>query len=117
MATNEYWAKRILSEYVKLRQSSERVLVTYGDLAEIIGRKGEHRLLGSSLDLVRQICEQKNLPDVATAVVDVLSLKVGEIKPSAKVLEKYGGWPGLREEQARVLAFDWSVVKLDTVID
>ncbi|MFW8634373.1 hypothetical protein [Cribrihabitans pelagius] len=113
MATNEYWAKRIISEYVKLRQSSDKVLVTYGELAESIGRKGEHRLLGNPLDLVRAICEQANLPDVTTVVVDQQSLRTGEISPSPKALEKYGGWPGLRAAQARVLAFDWRSVKLE----
>ena len=116
MATNEYWANRIFSEYVKLRQSTDKVFVSYGELAEMIGRKGEHRLLGASLDMVRAICGRAKLPDVATVVVDQQSLKSGEIKPSSKALEKYGGWPGLRAEQGRVLAFDWNAVAVDKVI-
>ncbi|WP_154665019.1 hypothetical protein [Leisingera daeponensis] len=116
MATNEYWANRIFSEYVKLRQSSAKVFVTYGDLAELIGRQGEQRLLGTPLDLVRAICEHANLPDIATVVVDQKSLKTGEIRPSPKALEKYGGWPGLRAEQGRVLAFDWAAVDVEKVI-
>lgn len=116
MASNEFWANRIFSEYVRLRQSSDKVLVTYGDLAEMIGRKGEHRLLGASLDIVRAICEQASLPDIATVVVDQQSLRSGEMKPSPKALEKYGGWPGLRAEQGRVLAFDWNAVEPEKVI-
>lgn len=116
MATNEFWANRIFSEYVKLRQSSDKVFVTYGDLAELIGRQGEHRLLGAPLDLVRAICERADLPDVATVVVDQQSLRSGEIRPSPKALEKYGGWPGLRAEQGRVVAFDWDAVDVEKVI-
>ncbi|MCB4455801.1 hypothetical protein [Leisingera sp. McT4-56] len=113
MASNEYWANRIFNKYVKLRQSSDKVFVTYGDLAEMIGRQGEHRLLGAPLDLVRAICEKEKLPDIATVVIDQKSLKSGEMKPSPKALEKYGSWPGLRAEQARVLAFDWNTVDVE----
>ena len=115
MATNEYWAERIINAYVKLRQSSEKVFVSYGEMAELIGRKGEHRLLGAPLDLVRELCEKMNLPDVATVVVNVPSLRNGEVRPSDQALEKHGGWPGLRAEQARVLLFDWSTVGGETV--
>ncbi|KIC13809.1 hypothetical protein [Leisingera sp. ANG-Vp] len=116
MATNEYWAKRIILAYAELRQSSEQVFVSYGEMAELIGRKGEHRLLGAPLDLVRAICEQANLPDVATVVVDQKSLRSGEMKPSPKAMDKHSGWPGLRSEQGRVLAYNWSAVETENVI-
>jgi hypothetical protein len=77
-------------------------------MATAIGRPGQHRLLGAPLDAVRDLCKERGWPDIATVVVTKDSLVDGTLRPSPQALEKYGGWPGLREEQARVIAFDWS---------
>ena len=111
MATNAELAYAILDEYVKLRQSTDQVFITYGELASLIGRPGQHALLGGPLDLVRDICRGLSIPDIATMVINQESMKSGKLLPSGAALDKYGGWPGLRKEQARVLAFDWNTYR------
>jgi hypothetical protein len=90
------------------------VLWSYGDLATAIGRPGQHRLLGGPLDEVRTICGRNGWPDIATVVVTKDSLADGTLRPSPQAFEKYGGWPGLREEQARVLTFHWADIPQGT---
>ena len=80
--------------------------MSYGALAARVGRPGQHRLLGDPLDRVRGLCARRGLPDVAVMIVSKESLRDGTAEPSQKALEKYGGWPDLRKEQARVLAYD-----------
>ena len=108
MATNEEIAEDIIRIYAAAHTNDGIVFLTYGELAKRLGREGQHRLLGGPLDLVREICRRRNLPDIATVIVDKASLQDGSMKPSPKALDKYGGWSGLRAEQARVLTFDWS---------
>lgn len=108
MPSNEEHAESIIAAYTRLRQSTDQVFVTYGQLATMIGRDGQHRLLGGPLDLVREICKLRGLPDIATVVVSEESLADGTIKPTAAGLAKYNGWTALRAEQARVIAWDWS---------
>ncbi len=110
MATNKEIALEILSRFVEGARGG-RVLWTYGDLATATGRDGQHRLLGGPLDALRDHCVENGLPDVATVVVSKESLAGGSLKPSPKALGKYGGWPGPRQEQARVIAFDWAAVR------
>ncbi|SLN48097.1 hypothetical protein TRL7639_02643 [Falsiruegeria litorea R37] len=112
MAGNEFWARKIIAAYVELRRTTEQIFITYGELADLIGRKGEHRLLGGALDLVRDRCCEMGVPDIATVVIDKESLKRGEMRPSPKAIDKYEGWQNLRAEQARVITFDWSAVNL-----
>lgn len=107
MANVDEIAGQIISEYIQLRRSNDVVFVTYGQLAKLIGRDGQHRLLGAPLDRVRGLCAERGLPDIAAVVVDQESLSAGRMMPSRKALEKYHGWSGLRQEQARVMAFDW----------
>lgn len=101
MATNTEIAQELLKQFVS-GDRQDRVLWTYGDMAVAIGRSGQHRLLGAPLDALRELCVEKGLPDIATVVVSKGSLTDGTLKPSPKAIDKYGGWPGLRKEQARV---------------
>jgi len=107
---NDDLAREILLTYAKARINEHVIFMTYGDLAERLGRPGQQRLLGDPLDRLRTLCDQRGLPDVATVIVDKQSLRSGEVSPSPKALEKYGGWQNLREEQARVIAQDWSSI-------
>lgn len=107
MASNHEHAERIIQVYIEMRRTSEIVFISYKDLAIRIGRPGEHRLLGGSLDLVRDICRTRNIPDVATMVVSKNSLLDGTLQPSQDAVAKYGGWPELRQEQARAMAHHW----------
>ena len=88
-----------------------RLLWTYGDMAEAIGRpRREARLLGRALDRVRDICAERGVPDCATMVVSQDEVKAGTLKPSPQALAKHQGWHGLREQQAQCLTFEWSSV-------
>jgi hypothetical protein len=111
MATNRETAESIVSVFLAAARDTERVLWSYTDLATAIGRPGQHRLLGAPLDAVRDFCEERGWPDIATVVVTKDSLADGTLRPSPQALEKYGGWRELRREQARVIAFDWSSVR------
>jgi hypothetical protein len=106
MATNRELAKRSLAEYANLARSGQP-FVSYAEIATLIGREGQHALLGGPLDALRDLCLSMQIPDVATMVVSKDSLRSGSLKPSPKALEKYGGWPELRKMQARCLTFDW----------
>jgi hypothetical protein len=108
MASNSEHAESIIAAYTQLRRSTDCVFLTYGQLATLIGREGQHRLLAGPLDLVRELCKKRGLPDIATVVVSKDSLADGTLMPSPGALEKYNGWRGLREEQARVICWDWA---------
>ena len=108
MATNDETAAAIIKVYAAARVSEDVVFMTYGELSDRLGRPGQQRLLGDPLDRVRKLCESFGIPDIATVIVDKVSLERGTLKPSERALEKYGGWRELRVEQARVLAFDWA---------
>lgn len=107
MASNIDQAKRIVQIYTEMRQTTETVFLSYKDLAIHLGRPGEHRLLGGPLDLVRDLCDHRHIPDVATMIVSKASLLDGTVQPSKGAVEKYGGWPDLRKEQARAMAHKW----------
>jgi hypothetical protein len=111
MTTNRETAETILAVFLAAARDSGRILWSYSDLATAIGRPGQHRLLGAPLDEVRRLCEEREWPDIATVVVTKDSLLDGTLRPSPQALEKYGGWPGLRRAQARVIEFDWSSVQ------
>ncbi len=110
MATNTEVAQEFLKQFVEGTRHG-RVLWTYGDMAVANGRAGQHNLLGAPLDTLRDLCVEKDLPDIATVVVSKGSLTDGTLKPSPTAIDKYGGWPGLRKEQARVMTFDWTKVE------
>ena len=112
MATNREIAQQIIKAYVRSRQSSDSVFLSYGQMSGLIDRPGQQRLLGAPLDLVRDICHDMGIPDIATVVVGADSMKDGTVKPAEAALTKHGGWPGLRKEQARVIAFDWATYEL-----
>lgn len=107
MPTNVEHAERIISAYIELRRTTDQVFLTYGQLADLIGRTGQQRLLGAPLDVVRELCKARGLPDIATVIVSKDSLTDGTLKPASEAIEKYNGWHGLRAEQARVMAWDW----------
>ena len=108
MGKNDDLAVRILQIYAEARTQEDVIFMTYGELANRLDKPGQHRLIGDPLDRVRILCEARQLPDIATVIVDKRSLESGKMKPSEKALEKYGGWDGLRKEQARVIAYEWS---------
>ena len=110
MATNTEIAQELYKQFVDCARQG-RVLWAYGDMAVAIGRAGHRRLLGAPLDTLRDLCVEKGLPDIATVVVSKDSLTGGTLKPSPKAIDKHGGWPGLRKEQARVMTFDWTKVE------
>ena len=62
MASNQDHAEHIIRIYTEMRQTSERVFLSYKDLAIRLDRPGEHRLLGDPLDLVRDICLERQTP-------------------------------------------------------
>ena len=110
MATNTEIAQELYKQFVDGARLG-RVLLTYGDMAAAIGRAGQHRLLDAPLDALRELCVEKGLPDIATVVVSKDSLTDGMLKPSRKAIDKHGGWPGLRKEQATVMTVDWTKVE------
>ena len=107
MTTNRETAEQSVEAYVAARADGIAFL-TYGTLATLIGRPGEHRLLGAPLDMVRGICKERGIPDIAAAVVDKVSMENGRVASSQKAIVKYGGWPNLCSEQAKVIACNWS---------
>jgi hypothetical protein len=111
MTTSRETAEAIIDAFLAAARDTGRILWSYADLATAIGRSGQHRLLGAPLDVVRDLCVNRGWPDIATVVVTKDSLVDGTLRPSPQALEKYGGWPELRREQARVIAFDWSSVR------
>ena len=108
MATNRETAEAIVDVFLTRERDHGRILWSYGDLATALGRPGQHRLLGGALDELRQLCEERGWPDIATVVVTKDSILDGTLRPSPQAVEKYGGWPGLRREQARVIERNWS---------
>lgn len=107
--TNEEWAQAIFAAYVAATRKGKFVW-TYGDMAKATGRSGQHRLMGPALDLVRERCTARGVPDCATLIVTQDALNDGSIRPSQAALKKHSGWAELRKEQAACLTFDWSSV-------
>ena len=111
MPTNRETAEVIVRAYIEGAATGRRVFWSYGDIAALIGRKGQSNLLGGPLDEVRLICEERDWPDIGTVIVTKPSLLDGTLAPSEPALAKYGGMSDLRREQGRVIAFDWSAVR------
>jgi hypothetical protein len=111
VATNHEIADAIIAAFRAEWKKGGRVLWSYSDMATAVGRPGQHRLLGAPLDEVRLICLRHGWPDIATVVVTQESILDGTLRPSPQALEKHGGWPGLRREQARVFVHDWSSIR------
>lgn len=109
---NAKTAKSIIKAYVEFFIKEQGLFLTYGDLAIRIGRPGEHNLLGAPLDIARELCKAHNLPDITTMIVNKPSIQNGTMKPSENAIQKYNGWPDLRREQAKVIAFEWSQTQL-----
>ena len=107
MPSNMDHAEAIIESYIMHRRDGGSVFMTYSEIAEAIGRKGEHRLLGVPLDLVRESCAKRGLPDIATVIVSKASFKMGTFEPSQRAMAKYDGWPGLKAEQERVRNWIW----------
>jgi hypothetical protein len=108
MATNRETAEAIVAAYIEGVAKKRRVFWTYGEVAELIGRKGQSNLLGAPLDEVRELCREHGWPDIGAVIVTKPSLVDGTLCPSEPALQKYGGVFELRRLQARVIAFDWS---------
>jgi hypothetical protein len=111
MPTNRETAEVIIQAYIEGAATGRRTIWTYGDIAELIGRKGQSNLLGGPLDEVRLVCEERGWPDIGAVIVTKPSLLDGTITPSEPALTKYGGMNELRRLQARVIAFDWSALR------
>ena len=102
-------AERIFEAYVAFATEENGVFLTYSELARRIGRAGQHHFLGAPLDIVSGICDAKGVPNITTVIVDKPSLLGGTVKPSASAIKKYDGWSNLRNEQTRVMLFDWAI--------
>jgi hypothetical protein len=111
MATNSETAEAIIDAFLTEWRRGGRVLWSYGDMSTAIGRPGQQRLLGPPLDEVRRLCKERGWPDIATVVVTKESILDGTLRPSPQAIDKHGGWPGLRWQQARVIENDWSVAR------
>lgn len=107
MGANDHHAETALDLYAKAAAEEGLVFLTYRELAARMGRPGQERLLGDVLDRLRLLCEQRNLPDVATMVVSQDSLRSGLVRPADNAKRKYCDWRGLRDAQAKVMTFDW----------
>jgi hypothetical protein len=111
MPTNRETAEAIVRAYVEGAATGRRIFWSYGDIATLIGRKGQSNLLGGPLDEVRLICDERGWPDIGSVIVTKPSLLDGTLTPSEPALAKYGGMGDLRRVQARVISFDWSTVR------
>lgn len=107
MATTAEIAHQIISAYAEARARDHVIFMSYNEAAKRIGHQGQHLQLGAVFDKVHDICERDGLPDVAACIVNLYSLTSGQLKPSEKVIERHGGWPGVRKEQAAVITYDW----------
>ena len=112
MPTNRETAEVIVRAYMEGAATGRRTFWSYGDIATLVGRKGQSNLLGGPLDEVRLLCRERGWPDIGAVIVTKPSLLDGTLLPSAPALEKYGGLNELRSAQANVISFDWSAVRL-----
>ena len=111
MPTNRETAEAIVRAYIDGADERGCVFWSYGDVATLIGRKGQSNLLGGQLDEVRLLCEERGWPDIGAVIVTKASLLDSTLTPSEPAVAKYGGMAELRRGQARVIAFDWSAVR------
>ena len=109
MATNVETAEQIIRIYAAVSTHENRVWLTYKELAEALGRPGQQRLLQGALDLTRELCMGRGLPDLAVFIVSEESVRAGTLLPATNALSKYGGIHAIRKAQSEVLYFDWSV--------
>lgn len=107
MATNTQIAHQVINAYALASARDHIVFLSYNEIAKRIGRQGEHHLLGDLWGKIQELCERDGVPDVAACIVNLYSLNTGQLKPAEKVVERHGGWEGVRREQAAVMTFDW----------
>ncbi|WP_090110936.1 hypothetical protein [Limimaricola pyoseonensis] len=111
MASNAETAEQIIRIFAVVSVRENRVWMTYKALAEALGRPGQQRLLQGALDVVRDICRDRGLPDLAVCIVSEDSVKAGTLLPASGAIQKYGGIPAIRRAQAEVLCFDWAAYR------
>ena len=109
-------ARRAISAYGHDARRNGARLVTYTDMAVMLGRPPSFaRRMGPLLAALRPECLASGLPDICAVIV-----AAGTDMPSRKSFQTLSGtWcdtgldeAGVRAEQARVLAIDWDVVDL-----
>ncbi|MEM8572033.1 MAG: hypothetical protein AAGG56_14175 [Pseudomonadota bacterium] len=107
MPTTAEIAHQIIGAYAEARSREHVIFMSYNEAAKRIGHKGQHQQLGAVWEKVYEICERDGLPDIAACIVNLYSLTSGQLKPSEQVLDRHGGWPGVRKQQAAVITYDW----------
>lgn len=112
----EALARRAISAYGNDARRNGARLLTYTDLAVMLGRPHSYaRRMGPLLAALRPACLARGLPDICAVIV-----AAGTDMPSRKSFQTLSGtWcdtgldaDGVRAEQARVLAVDWGAVDL-----
>jgi hypothetical protein len=108
MPTVEQTADEIIRILAKTFSVERRVWLTYGELAEHLGRPDQGNLLQQPLDRARELCRERDVPEAPVLVVSKDSVINGTLLPAEGAIEKYGGVRAIREEQTKVILYDWS---------
>ena len=108
MASNVDTAEKIIRIFAAASARENRVWMTYKALAEALDRPGQQRLLQGALDMTRELCRERGLPDLGVCIVSESSIRAGTLLPAQGAIQKYGGIPAIRSAQAKVICFDWA---------
>ena len=101
-------ARDILVAYVRSRLDGGKPVLSYAELAELVGRPGGASAISKALDAVGEWCAANSLPNIATAIISSENAERNVMLPSDAAVENLGGAAAVRAEQARVRDFDWS---------
>ena len=76
-------AQRISAQIwqVLIARATDKQLILYAELAELIGRKGQDNLLGPYLDRVSAFCAKSQKPDITVLVINASEGRPGKLSP------------------------------------
>lgn len=99
-----------LRALLRSRVDGEKMYLTYGELAEDMGRDRarDAEAVAGALDALSGWFRDMGLPDVTSVVIPQSNADSNLMLPSDKAVEELGGRAAAQAEAARVRDFDWA---------
>ncbi len=99
----------VLRALLRTRVDGERMYLTYGELADDMGRDRTRDALAvaGALDALSGWFREVGLPDVTSVVIPQTNADSNLMLPADDAVAKLGGRAAAQDEAARVRDFDW----------
>lgn len=101
--------RQVLVALVRRRLENAPLNMTFGELAQLVGRNParDSLMVAGQLDGARAWLVSQSLPDLTTTVISQENAEKMRMLPPQKVIDHYGSEQAVRDAQQRVRDFDW----------